>query len=337
MTAAGTGRGTSRRAVLRGTAAMAGGGLLGLAGSVLGAGGASAAVPGPGPGPAPVPPPAPGSRVIAWGTTLDPRAQTAESAALARSLVRPGSPGWRAKGDQHRSYAFPAANATVPYRICVPPTWNGRSPLPLVVFLHGAGNDENGYLDQNDQQLVKLAAQHGYLLVSPLGYQGAYGSLLRLPAVFGQQAEADKYIAARTPEREKVEQLSEKDVVNVLELVLAEYPVDRDAVFLTGHSMGSGGTWYLGAKYPHYWKAIAPMSGPFVQKAGYPWAALRPKPIFVTEGTNTPSLAGSRALRDWLAAGGFRSSYEEVDADHPGMVPLVLPHVFDVFDRCRRR
>jgi hypothetical protein len=27
--------------------------------------------------------------------------------------------------------------------------------------------------------------------------------------------------------------------------------------------------------------------------------------------------------------------YLQVDADHGGMVPLVLPAVFDFFDRCR--
>lgn len=275
-------------------------------------------------------------RVVAHGTTLDPARQTAESQALAESLADPRSPSWRAGGDQRRTYRFPDAQADVPYRVCVPPGWDGRSTLPLVMFLHGAGSDESTYLDQNGKQMVTLAGRHGYLLVAPMGYQGAYGSFLRLPAVFGQQAEADKQIAARTPETERTNQLSEKDVINVLELVIAEYPVDRTAMFLTGHSMGSGGTWYLAGKYPDYWRAIAPMSGPFVQEQGYPWSNLRQKPILVTEGTRAqPSLAGSRALRDWLATNGFLSTYEEVDADHPGMVPLVLPTVFDFFDNAR--
>ena len=57
-------------------------------------------------------------------------------------------------------------------------------------------------------------------------------------------------------------------------------------------------------------------------------------PIFVTEGTRgTPSLTGSRELRDWMMAGGYTITYKEVDADHAGMVPLVLPDVFDFFDR----
>ncbi|WP_438037375.1 hypothetical protein [Sorangium sp. So ce128] len=271
---------------------------------------------------------------ISFGTTLDPRTQVLEARALAESVADPGSSQWRTKGDQRRTYRFPEAGADVPYRVCVPNGWDGTSKLPLVMFLHGAGNDESSYLDQNSKQMVNLADQHGVLLVSPLGYQGAYGNFLRLPAVFGQPAEAEKLLAMRTPERERDQELSEKDVINVLELVLHEYPIDRSAMFLTGHSMGSGGTWYIGGKYADYWTALAPMSGPFVQESGYPWDRLLDVPIFVTEGTRgTPSLTGSRALRDWMMAGGYTITYKEVDADHAGMVPLVLPDVFDFFDR----
>ncbi|XXX72200.1 hypothetical protein WMF30_31590 [Sorangium sp. So ce134] len=271
---------------------------------------------------------------ISFGTTLDPRTVVLEARALARSVADPGSPQWRAKGDQRRTYRFPAAGADVPYRVCVPDRWDGTSELPLVMFLHGASNDESSYLDQNDKQMVTLADQHGVLLVSPLGYNGAYGNFLRLPAVFGQPEEAEKLLSMRTPERERDQELSEQDVINVVELVLNEYPIDRGAMFLTGHSMGSGGTWYIGAKYSDYWKALAPMSGPFVQESGYPWDRLRDMPVFVTEGTvGTPSLDGSRELRDWMTAGGYAITYKEVDADHAGMVPLVLPDVFDFFDR----
>lgn len=95
--------------------------------------------------------------------------------------------------------------------------------------------------------------------------------------------------------------------------------------------MGSGGTWYLGGKYATYFRAIAPMSGPFVQEQGYPWGNLRDVRIFVTEGTSTPSLEPSRLLASWLAEREFDSRYAEVNADHGGMVPLVLPDVFEFF------
>ena len=277
-------------------------------------------------------------RVVAFGTSFDAQSQVTQSQKLAKELAKPDAPQWRAKGDQHRSYRFAEAGADVGYRLYVPTTWDGKAKLPLMMMLHGAGSNENGYVDQNNKLLIKLAEQHGFLLVSPLGYtaMGAYGTCLRLPAVFGEKDAAAQQKAAVTADKMRTLELSEKDVINVLELVLNEYPVDREAVFLTGHSMGSGGTWYLGGKYAEYWVAIAPMSGPFVDQATYPWDAIRKKPVFMTEGTGaTPSVAGSHKMRDWMKEQGFKIEYKEVNADHGGMVPLVLPDVFDFFDKCR--
>jgi len=275
------------------------------------------------------------SRPVSFGTKLDAKTVISEAQKLAASLTSTSSPTWRAKGDQHRSYRFPAANADEPYRLIVPESWDGTSKLPLVMFLHGAGSNESTYLDQNNKQMIKLANEHGFILVAPLGDKGAYGNFLRLSAQFGNEAGAATLMAQVTDASEKTNSLSEQDVINVLELVLHEYPVDRGAVFLTGHSMGSGGTWYIGGKYATYWSAIAPMSGPFVQESGYPWDSIKNTPVFVTEGIQTPSIDGSRAVRDWMKKQGLKITYKEVDADHGGMIPLVLPDVFSFFDTSR--
>ena len=282
--------------------------------------------------------PAQAPSAIQYGCAIVAQDQIHESQALAKSVAAPGDPQWRAKGDLHRKYHFPAANADIPYRLYVPTSWDDKSQLPLIVILHGAGADENMYVDLNDKQLIRLAEQHGYILLSPLGYtrMGAYGTPLRLPAVFGNPEIAAKQRAAVSAEQERTLELSEKDVINVLEIVLSEYPVDRSSMFLTGHSMGSGGTWYLGAKYAQYWAAIAPMSGPFVDELNYPWDNIRKMPIFMTEGTGaTPSLVGSKAMLAWMKERGFKIEYMEVNADHGGMIPLVLPSIFNFFDRCR--
>lgn len=275
---------------------------------------------------------------IAFGSGLDTDKQILESQELAKKLAVPSNTQWQAKGDQHRTYQFPDAGMDMPYRLCVPTTWDGHSRLPLIVMLHGAGSDENRYLDGNGEQLLHLAEQHGYVLVSPLGYNrfGAYGTPLKLPAVFGQPEAAAKQRAAVTPQDERALQLSEKDVINVLEIVLNEYPIDQKSMFLMGHSMGAGGTWYLGAKYSQLWRAIAPMSGPFVDEDNYPWYRIKQMPIMMSEGTLAlPSVNGSYVMRDWMIAHQFNLEYLQVDADHGGMVPLVLPAVFDFFDRYR--
>jgi hypothetical protein len=111
------------------------------------------------------------SRPVWFGTTLDPQTVMTASQQLAKSLANPTSSQWQAKGDQKRTYFFAQANAQIAYRVCVPSTWDGKSKLPLVIFLHGAGNTESSYLEQNNNQMIKLADQHGYLLISPLGCQ----------------------------------------------------------------------------------------------------------------------------------------------------------------------
>ena len=242
----------------------------------------------------------------------------------------------RATGDQHRQYTFTPTGQQMPLRVFVPPTWDGKASLPIILMLHGAGANENTYLDQADGQLPKLAAQYGYIVVSPIGFSplGAYGNPLRLPAVFGENAAAAAQRAAITPPRQRELDLSELEVMSALELVTEEYGADRARTFLAGHSMGSGGVWHLAARYPERWRAVAPMSGPFVDAATYPFDRIRRLPIFMTEGTGaTPSLEGSRALARHLAAGGFLFEYLEVDGNHGSMVPMVWPRVFEFFNR----
>ena len=270
---------------------------------------------------------------ISFGIDLNPKVQVEESRKLAKELTKKDAKTWRQKGDQHRSYFFKEANEEMPYRICVPNSWDGKSELPMMVFLHGGWNDENSYLDQNDKQLVKLADEHGILLVSPLGCHGAYGNNLLLPAVFGEKEVSAKIIKNGHNDAHSIQQqiLSEKDVINVIELVLAEYPIDRNAMFLAGHSMGAGGTWYLGAKYHEYWTALAPLSGPFVLEEGYPWENLRNIPVFITEGTKAVGKA-SRLIYQYMAGKELPVMFMEVNEGHGEMIPVVLPHVFMFLD-----
>lgn len=51
------------------------------------------------------------------------------------------------------------------------------------------------------------------------------------------------------------------DAMEVLQLAKDKFKPDPQRIYLTGHSMGGHGTWFLGATYPDKWAGIAPCSG----------------------------------------------------------------------------
>lgn len=51
------------------------------------------------------------------------------------------------------------------------------------------------------------------------------------------------------------------DALEVLDIAKHTLKPDTQQIYLTGHSMGGHGTWFLGATYPDKWAAIAPCAG----------------------------------------------------------------------------
>ena len=58
------------------------------------------------------------------------------------------------------------------------------------------------------------------------------------------------------------------DALEVLKIAKERFKPDPQRIYLTGHSMGGHGTWYLGATYAGQWAAIAPCAG-YPTLAGY--------------------------------------------------------------------
>jgi pimeloyl-ACP methyl ester carboxylesterase len=51
------------------------------------------------------------------------------------------------------------------------------------------------------------------------------------------------------------------DALEVLDRAKKEFDIDESRVYLTGHSMGGHGTWFMGATYPDKFAAIGPSAG----------------------------------------------------------------------------
>jgi len=113
--------------------------------------------------------------------------------------------------------------------------------------------------------------------------------------------------------------------------------VDDDRIYLLGHSMGAIGSWYLGAKYPDRFAALAVFAG-----AGNPatMAQMRNIAQFVVHGDadTTVPVSGSRAMVARMKDLGVEHQYIEVPGGtHMDVVEPNLKAAFDFFDAHRRR
>lgn len=69
---------------------------------------------------------------------------------------------------------------------------------------------------------------------------------------------------------------------SLLDTLVKTWRIDPARIYLTGHSMGGSGVWYVAQKYPHRFAAIAPVAGGQVPLA---WAArLGDTPVFILHG-----------------------------------------------------
>ena len=219
-------------------------------------------------------------------------------------------------GDMRLSFRSALDGELQPFRIYVPENWQRERPLPAVVALHGATGDENTYFDRyldlrTGQNLFKkLARAKGYLLASPHG-RGPFGM----------------YTGD-----------SETDVLEMLDRVQALFPIESRAIFLTGHSMGGMGTWYIGFRHADRFAALAPVAGRLADSAA-PLLVNDPnKPVFFAAGLNdvivTPAKTAdwARIAREHLT----RFEYREYPKDdHFGIGLSSMPDIFDFFDRER--
>jgi predicted peptidase len=253
---------------------------------------------------------------------------------------QPQTPG--AIGDQQRHYYFKDAGREMPYRLYVPKTYRRGVRAPLVVALHGFGGNHD-YFFGVVPNLANLIEQNGFVFVAPMGYStgGWYGAPLSIP---GDRLRAVLAAEGKTPppappgpepnpdDVRRERDLSERDVLNVLGLVTAEYDIDPDRISLMGHSMGGLGTYFLGQKYANRWAAIAPMSGTMTDH-DYSLPRLRTIPIMVSAGST--EILTARVAREHVATMrnmGMMAEYVEIQGGtHMSMIAPTVPRIFAFF------
>ena len=139
----------------------------------------------------------------------------------------------------------------VPMRLYAPESFRPDTPLPLVVAFHGAGGDENMFMEGYGAGLIRrLAETHGVLVASP--FTNAFAGP-GAPALFDR----------------------------MLEILSAEYPLDSGRIYLLGHSMGAGVVNRLCAERPDKIAAAACLCG--FQGFGDAVAAIPPVLVIAAE------------------------------------------------------
>jgi poly(3-hydroxybutyrate) depolymerase len=134
-------------------------------------------------------------------------------------------------------------------------------------------------------------------------------------------------------------ELSEKDVMNVLERVRKEYTIDDKRIYLIGHSMGGGGAWYLGTKYPDLWAGLAPIA-PAAFGAPKDLDKLKNVPVIVVQGEKDTLVKpeGTRRWVDKLKELKLTYEYAEItDADHGSVISKGMPKVFEFFEKQNKK
>lgn len=126
--------------------------------------------------------------------------------------------------------------------------------LPLLIFLHGAGERGTDIEDVNKFALPRLICDG-----------------LKLDAVV---------LCPQCP-WEFVWDNIVRDVKALIDETVCNFGIEDDRICITGASMGGFGTWSIGMCYPNFFSAIAPVAG-----GGMSWRAskLKTTPVFAPHG-----------------------------------------------------
>ncbi len=239
---------------------------------------------------------------------------------------------YQLEGAPWASVVFQDVGIEMEYQMYVPTTYDGSTAYPLMVLLHGLGSNPGGVIRY--QGLTDLAEERGYIVAAPMGYnsRGWYGSR-------GTGRASNRGDAASDPDN--LGDLSELDVMNVLAMTLEAYNIDRDRIYLAGHSMGGGGTYHIGIKYPDIWAGLAPVA-PAIYISPDALSAITHIPVIVIQGDEDPRVR-VETTRTWVAKMaelGMTHRYVEIPGgDHTMIIardPDNVRAIFDFFDQARR-
>ncbi len=227
-------------------------------------------------------------------------------------------------GPQVSTFFSSVDDSDQPYGLYIPRNYDPKKAYPLVISLHGAFSNHRlnlrrvfgmgnltGESDLEATRYFPTLRTVDFIVASPLargtmGYQG----------------------------------VPEKDVYAVLEDVKKRFHIDEDRVYLTGLSMGGGGTLWLGLTRPDIWAAIAPIcpSVPRGLEELAPNALNLPVHLFHGDADPSVPVEVSRRWHKTLLELGAQSEYSEYPKVRHNSWDLAYKNgaIFDWFAKFKR-
>jgi len=176
-----------------------------------------------------------------------------------------------------------------PYVVFVPHGYDGSKEVPVILFLHGAGETKGrGGMPINQGIANHIRGKR----------EKTFPAITIIP-----QAETSGWQA---------EGPNAKRALAMLDEVMKEYKCDPKRVYLTGLSMGGYGTWSIAFRHPDRWAAIVPICG-----GGDPKGAEKIKdiPCWVWHGDKDGAVKvdQSRQMVEALKKAGGNPRYTELE------------------------
>ena len=216
------------------------------------------------------------------------------------------------------------SDRTMHYSISVPASYTPGTPIPLVVYLHGNGNQGNAPWSS--------IPDYVHFLTNP-ATQGNNPAIVLYPrAPEGSGANERQWSNVNfftgSPQAQTTPTIPQQLLMALIAKIETDYTINTSKRFLLGFSMGGYGTWDIIARHPNMFEAAVPQSG-----GGDPTAITATNTrVWAVHGSSDAIVPvnGSRLMVQALENAGKKPLYTEVvGASHTQNLYVPIPRIYD--------
>lgn len=190
----------------------------------------------------------------------------------------------------------------MPYRVFIPSQQVKGQTYPLVLCFHGAKgrgteNEARGSLAYEVLTSEDIQEKHPAFIIAPQCPKGKRW--------VNQNWSDGAYDSEKVPISEEMTM-----ALSIVDQMMAELPIDRSRIYVTGRSMGGFAAWDAIARRPNFFAAAVPIAGGGDPKKAPEWKNL-PIWAFASAGDTTCPVSGTRSVIEALKKEGANAKYTE--------------------------